>query len=215
MLTEREKIVVGVSLLVILLIVVVTGVVLLAGMKGKGPSLESNYRSAVSSLPGQSSQALTPDQQAALSQQSRQASDQASGADSNSQSSSQSGTSTQNPSSPASNSSIAGQWTLEMKGASSPFPALPVTLNPDGTITITGAESSSLKVKSSSYNYNTVTRALKAGFTSNVNASIDTSILIIFDFKGTMDAGLTSSSGTFTATVNGATVDKGTFKLHR
>ena len=209
MLTEREKIVVGVSLLVVLLIVVVTGVVLLAGRKG--PSLESNYRSAVSSLPGQGSQALTPDQQAALSQQSRQASDQASGADSNSQS----GTSTQNPSSPSSNSPIAGQWTLEMQGASSPFPALPVTLNPDGTITITGAESSSLKVKSSSYNYNTVTRALKAGFTSNVNASIDTSILIIFDFKGTMDAGLTSSSGTFTATVNGATVDKGTFKLHR
>lgn len=213
MLTEKEKIVVGVSLLVVLLIVVVTGVVLLAGRKG--PSLESNYRSAVSSLPGQGSQALTPDQQAALSQQSRQASDQASGADSNSQSSSQSGTSTQNPSSPSSNSPIAGQWTLEMQGASSPFPALPVTLNPDGTITITGAESSSLKVKSSSYNYNTVTRALKAGFTSNVNASIDTSILIIFDFKGTMDAGLTSSSGTFTATVNGATVDKGTFKLHR
>ncbi|HEY5530661.1 MAG TPA: hypothetical protein VIK22_01510 [Candidatus Anoxymicrobiaceae bacterium] len=210
MLTEKEKIVVGVSLLVVLLIVVVTGVVLLAGRKG--PSLESNYRSAVSSLPGQGSQALTPDQQAASSQQSRQqASDQASGADSNSQS----GTSTQNPSSPSSNSPIAGQWTLEMQGASSPFPALPVTLNPDGTITITGAESSSLKVKSSSYNYNTVTRALKAGFTSNVNASIDTSILIIFDFKGTMDAGLTSSSGTFTATVNGATVDKGTFKLHR
>ncbi len=210
MLTEKEKIVVGVSLLVVLLIVVVTGVVLLAGRKG--PSLESNYRSAVSSLPGQGSQALTPDQQAASSQQSRQqASDQASGADSNSQS----GTSTQNPSSPSSNSPIAGQWTLEMQGASSPFPALPVTLNPDGTITITGAESSSLKVKSSSYNYNTVTRALKAGFTSNVSASIDTSILIIFDFKGTMDAGLTSSSGTFTATVNGATVDKGTFKLHR
>jgi len=210
MLTEKEKIVVGVSLLVVLLIVVVTGVVLLAGRKG--PSLESNYRSAVSSLPGQGSQALTPDQQAASSQQSRQqASDQASGADSNSQS----GTSTQNPSSPASNSSIAGQWTLEMQGASSPFPALPVTLNPDGTITITGAESSSLKLKSSSYNYNTVTRALKAGFTSNVSASIDTSILIVFDFKGTMDAGLTSSSGTFTATVNGATVDKGTFKLHR
>jgi hypothetical protein len=204
MLTEREKIAVGVSLLVILLVVVVTGVVLLAGRKG--PSVESNYRRAVSSLPGQSSQALAPDQQA---------SDQTSGADSNSQSSSQSGTSTQNPSSPASSSSIAGQWTLEMQGASSAFPGFPVTLNPDGTITINGAESSYLKVKSSSYNYNTVTRALKAAFTCNVSASIDTSMLVSFDFKGTMDAGLTSSSGTFTATKNGATVDKGTFKLRR
>jgi|GEM_PF-7093724 cytoskeletal protein RodZ len=214
MLTEREKIAVGVSLLVILLVVVVTGVVLLAGRKG--PSVESNYRRAVSSLPGQSSQALTPDQQVASSQQSQQqASDQTSGADSNSQSSSQSGTSTQSPSSPASSSSIAGQWTLEMQGASSAFPGLPVTLNPDGTITINGAESSYLKVKSSSYNYNTVTRAFKAAFTCNVSASIDTSMLVSFDFKGTMDAGLTSSSGTFTATINGATVDKGTFKLRR
>ncbi len=208
-LTKREKIVVGVCLLVVLAAGITGVVVWLATTRN--PSPKSSYRTALSSLPQQNGGQSSASQQQGQDQSQRRSSGQSDVTRSADQSKS---TSQDTSGRPASNSPVAGQWVLDMQGTSSALPGLSVTLNQNGTVATSGAEANIFKLKDGRYSYDSSTRALKIQCDCEIPVSQGTTMAVELELSGTANAGPTEATGNFTATVSGTRADSGTFRLH-
>lgn len=219
MLSDREKVVVGTCLLVILAAVVTGCLVLFAGggkapsgtgqmPNSSGPQALLNGQAAAGqtggSLPGLGS----PEQQAALQQQQAFLEQQAAAA------SQQSNSSTQDQQSAPSGATVAGSWLLDVKGKVYNFPSQPVTLKQDGTVSLGGANSPYVNIRDSRYSFNAANRSIQINCTCEITIPQSGSMPVTLTLNGTFDPGLTKATGVFMAATNSTPTDQGTFTLH-
>lgn len=211
MLSDREKVVVGTCLLVILTAVVTGCLVLFAG-DGKAPSgtglpatsgpqallngqnVPGQQEGSVSGLSSLQEQALLEQQQALTSQP-------------------QSSSTPQDQQTTPTGGTVAGDWLLNVQGNVYVFQSLPVTLKKDGTVSLRGTNAGYVQITSSHYSFDSSTRAIKIDCDCVITVPQTGTMPVVLNLEGTFNSGLTQATGAFTATSNSTPIDQGTFKL--
>jgi hypothetical protein len=212
MLSDREKVVVGTCLLVILA-TVVTGCLVLFTGDGKAPSGTGQLSGTSGpqtllngqTAPGQQGSSLSGQgslQGQTLSEQQAPTSQQ------------QSNSTTQDQQSAPTGGTVSGAWLLNLQGKVYNFPPLPVTLKTNGTVSLEGANSPYVQIKDSHYTFDAASRAIMIQCNCEITVPQSGVMPVTLTLYGSFESGLKQATGNFAAETNSTPTDQGTFKLY-